>query len=115
MNQCTEEVHVLWRCDDPQSDEIPAKQTLERLVCASLRQAYPDRAVAVRSWLAARPDPPPPTPKEHSWSYMAGWYGEHGCDDFFQAIWRDPTTRAALLMRLSQSGACALMRAMTAR
>ncbi|WP_437992273.1 hypothetical protein [Sorangium sp. So ce145] len=96
---------VLWSASDPPTPELPPQQTLERLVCAALRAAYPDRAAAVGVWLASRRDPPPATPKEHAWSHMAGWYAAHNCDDFFQAVWRTPAVAAELEARLRASGA----------
>jgi len=35
--------------------------------------ACPARAESVQNWLDARPMPPGADPKEHAWSYMAGW------------------------------------------
>jgi len=78
---------------------------LERLVCAAVVAAYPLRADAVQTWLASRPAPPAPTPKEYAWSYMAGWYAEYGCDAFYSNIWRDAAVTSALEDRLRQSGA----------
>jgi hypothetical protein len=46
---------VLWSCDDAPTAHLPAKQTLERLVCASLCAAYPGRGAAVSNWLGSRP------------------------------------------------------------
>lgn len=100
---------VLWCAEDPPTPELPGQQTLERLVCAALRAAYPERAVRVAAWLASRevPSPPPPAEyaKSHAWSHMAGWYSAHGCDDFYQAVWRDPAVAGALGARLRALGA----------
>jgi len=82
---------VLWSTPDPPSSDLPQKQTLERLVCAALRDAHPERARSVAEWLAARPSPPAASPKSYksfSWSHMAGWSPEHGCDDFFRLVCR---------------------------
>jgi len=95
---------VLWRTDEPRVEHLPGQQTLERLVCAALCGAYPDRATAVAAWLTSRPSAPLAGPKEHAWSHMAGWYGEHGCDDFYQSVWRDPAVAAQLEQRLRASG-----------
>lgn len=96
---------VLWSADDAPAPHLPAQQTLERLVCAALRAAYPKRAAAVAQWLSSRPDAASPGPKEHAWSHMAGWYGASGCDDFYQAVWRDAAVIAELEARLEKSGA----------
>jgi hypothetical protein len=38
---------------------------------------------------------------------MAKWYGEAGCDEFYQSIWRDPALRPALEDILSHLGTAA--------
>lgn len=94
-----------WSCDDPASDFLPNLQCLERLVIASIVAAYPDRAEPVQRWLADRPAPPESrSPKEFSWSHMAGWYADDGCDEFFQKIWRDDKIAAQLQQRLTANG-----------
>jgi hypothetical protein len=96
---------IRWETNDPPGPGLPDQQTLERLVCAALAAAYPLRARAVQDWLDARPDPPPPDPKAHAWSYMAGWYAEHGCEDFYTHLWRDAGVVPELEPRLRSSGA----------
>ncbi len=102
---------VIWWTPDGPTQGVPSKQCLERLVCAALAQVYPGRAAEVEVWLSSRTDPPTATPKDHSWSYMAGWYAEHGCADFWQAVWRDDDVRAALLRRLTHIGAAGSLEA----
>lgn len=96
---------IRWETNDPPAPGLPDQQTLERLVCAALAAAYPPRAKPVQDWLDARANPPPPDPKEHAWSYMAGWYAGHGCDDFYANLWRDPNLLSELEHRLRSSGA----------
>ncbi len=96
---------VRWEASDPHSPSLPTQQTLERLVSAALIAAYPARAQVVQVWLAARPAPPPSDPKEHAWSHMAGWYAEHGCEDFYANLWRDAVVVSELETRLRSSGA----------
>jgi hypothetical protein len=96
---------VRWECDDPDCPELPRKQTLERLVSAAIREAYPARAREIHAWLGSRSEPPPLTAKEYAWSHMAGWYAAHGCDDFYQGLWRDPAIAQGLVERLRNSGA----------
>jgi hypothetical protein len=96
---------VQWRADDRPMAGVPSKQTLERLICASLVAAYPDRAPAVQAWLDSRPAPPKPDPKEHAWSYMAGWYAGHGCEYFCRYVWQDPGVARELEARLRAGGA----------
>lgn len=96
---------VRWETNDPPSPGLPDQQTLERMVSAALAAAYPPRATAVQHWLDARPGPPPPDPKEHAWSYMAGWYAGHGCEDFYSDLWRDAGVARELESRLRASGA----------
>ncbi len=96
---------VRWETADPHALTLPAQQTLERLVSAALIAAYPTRAKPIQDWLASRPAPPPPDPKEHSRSHMAGWYAEHGCESFFSNLWSDPKIVGEMESRLRLSGA----------
>ncbi len=96
---------VRWETNDPPAPGLPDQQTLERLVSAALVAAYPPRAKAVQDWLDTRPNPPAVDPKEHGWSYMAGWYAGHGCEDFYANLWRDVAVVGELESRLRLSGA----------
>ena len=96
---------VRWEVTDPPAPGLPDQQTLERLVSAALAAAYPARAASVQDWLNARPIPPGADPKEHAWSYMAGWYAEHGCEAFYSNLWNDPRVVAELEARLRSSNA----------
>ena len=96
---------VCWSAGDPAVPGIPTKQTLERLVCAAILAVYPDRGPAVQNWLDSRPAAPLAGPKEHAWSYMAGWYAEFGSDSFFREIWRDEGVATQLESRLKACGA----------
>ena len=96
---------VRWEVSDPPAAGLPDRQTLERLVSAALVAAYPARATSVQNWLDLRPNPPPANQKQHAWSYMAGWYAEHGCEAFYSALWNDPRLVAELESRLKASGA----------
>ena len=96
---------VLWKADDRMVHGIPNQQTLERLVCAAIVAAYPDRGPAVQKWLDARPGGPNAGPKEFGWSHMAGWYADHGCDAFYSALWEDQNVVAELKPRLVECGA----------
>jgi hypothetical protein len=86
-------------------DGLPDQQTLERPVSAAQAAAYPGRAAPVHAWLTSRPSPPSVDPKEHGWSYMAGWYAEHGCEAFYSNQWNDPQLVSELTSRLQSSGA----------
>ncbi len=96
---------VRWDADDEAGAGLPNKQTLERLVCAAIVAAYPERAGAVQTWLEARPSPAEPDVKEYAWSYMAGWYAEHGCESFYSNLWADPKIATQLQTRLETAGA----------
>jgi hypothetical protein len=96
---------VRWEVNDPPAPGLPDPQTLERLVSAALVAAYPARAASVQDWLNARPDPPAADPKEHAWSYTAGWYAEHGCEAFYSNLWNDLRIGGELQTRLQSSGA----------
>lgn len=71
---------VCWEAGDPPTVSLPAQQCLERLVCAALVAAYPQRGPAVSIWLDSRPEAPVAGPKEFAWSHMAGWYAEYGSE-----------------------------------
>jgi len=101
----TKVILIRWEVNDPPAPGLPDQQTLERLVSAALAAAYPARAKSVQSWLDARPDQPRTDPKEHAWSYMAGWYAEKGCDAFYSNLWNDGLVAAELKSRLQSSGA----------
>jgi hypothetical protein len=96
---------IRWEVNDPPARGLPDQQTLERLVSAALAAAYPGRATALQDWLDSRPGPPPADPKDHAWSYMAGWYAEQGCEFFYSNLWRDPGVVNHLESRLRSSGA----------
>ncbi|WP_147443769.1 hypothetical protein [Corallococcus sicarius] len=96
---------VVWWTPDPHAPGLPWKHTLERLVCASLSDAFPGRAGAVEQWLASRPMGPTSGPKEYAWSNMAGWYAEKGCEAFYSSLWDAPQVVTALKNRLLQAGA----------
>jgi hypothetical protein len=96
---------VRWETADPPGAGLPDEQTLERLVSAAIIAAYPPRAKAVFDWLSSRPQAAAPGPKEHAWSYMAGWYAEQGCEAFYASIWADANIAKELELRLRGSGA----------
>jgi hypothetical protein len=96
---------VRWEAPEPPTRGLPDQQTLERLVSAVLAGAYPARPLVVQDWLDKRPGPPGADPKEHAWSYMAGWYAEHGCEAFYSNLWTGPLVAAELEIRLKTSGA----------
>jgi hypothetical protein len=97
---------VRWETPDARQDGLPTQQCLERLVCAAILRAYPDRGPAVQQWLSSRPDPPTTgSPKEHAWSHMAGWYAERGCDSFYRAVWKDREVAKHLEAQLRETGA----------
>jgi len=106
---------VLGAADD-HADTLPPKQTLERLVCAALRDADPKRAEHVAQWIAARPSPPASEKlhKTHAASHMAGWYSDHGYEDFFRTIWNDAKVRGALERRLDAIGATRILASLVA-
>ncbi len=87
---------------------LPSKQTLERLVCHAIAKAHPDRPITVTDWLASRKDKPARTDrqesKEHSYSYLAGWYASDGCDYFFRHIWEQAQPREHLIQEMRDTG-----------
>ena len=96
---------IRWEADDQVAAGLPNQQTLERLVCAALVAAYPDRGPAVQDWLDSRPDAPAAGPKEFGWSHMAGWHADQGCEAFFRVLWKNQSVVTQLESRLRQCGA----------
>ncbi|MGA2498763.1 MAG: hypothetical protein ABSH20_13550 [Tepidisphaeraceae bacterium] len=95
---------TVWSATVPPSLGLPNQQTLERVISAALASVYPDRAAAVDRWLAARPNPPQPNPKEHAWSYLAGWYANRpSYEGFCTSIWNEPAVAAQLRRCLMQT------------
>jgi hypothetical protein len=97
---------VSWECDDPPSDGLPHQHTLERIICASIMGAYPNRGPAIHDWLRSRPDPPDIDPKEFAFSYLAGWYARVGSyEGFVTTVWGIEPIVAELIPRLERCGA----------
>lgn len=96
---------VRWEANDAAASGLPNQQTLERLVCAAVVAAFPDRGPAVQTWLDSRPNAAQAGPKEFGWSYMAGWYADHGCEGFYRALWGEAVLAAQLKSRLQACGA----------
>ncbi|WP_438036643.1 hypothetical protein [Sorangium sp. So ce204] len=97
---------VVWGAPDAASALLPPQQTLERLVCAAIAEAYPTRGKAVSAWLASRPEPPfqEKLGKTHAASHMVGWFSDRGYEGLFDAVWEDAAVREALLARLGATG-----------
>ncbi len=95
-----------WRCDVEERGCVPKKQTLERLVCAAVTDAYPERGEAVEAWLpAGKADRR--VKDEHkaaAMSFMAGWYPARGSEDFFAAVWEDEVVHNTIIEYLRTSG-----------
>jgi hypothetical protein len=100
---------IRWEAPDPPANGLPTQQSLERLLCAAIIAAYPARATAVHNWLLSVSVPLSGALKEYSWSYMAGWYAEHGCDNFFRQVWQDAAITTELRNRLSHTNAWAVV------
>ncbi len=96
---------VRWEANDASQVGIPRQQSLERLVCAAMAAAYPERAEPVQRWLDSRPNPAESGAKEFAWSFMAGWYAAHNCDAFYEIVWADPRLVGALRERLESADA----------
>lgn len=101
---CTLSV-VVWRASDGDTPGVPAVETLERLACASIVAAYPERARGIQEWLDRRANAPPAGPKELAWSHMAGWYAKQGCEAFLRQLWLDPAIASELKARMNHIGA----------
>ncbi len=105
----TEVCAIAWQAADPPTPGLPPGQTLERLVASALLAAYPGRGPTVQRWLDSRSGGPPAGPKEHAWSYMAGWYAEFGCEAFYRQLWDDSKVARELEDRLTAAGAWAVV------
>lgn len=86
---------------------VPQQCCLEQVVCDAIVKAYPDRGECVANWLTAvrGQGGASDSAKACSWSYMAGWYAERGCDSFFRAVWEDPQVNRHLVDLLKASRA----------
>lgn len=95
---------VVLGCDLEPEPGVPEQQTLERLVCAALRDVHIDRAASVERWLS---DPPTGGQghKEHAWSWYSKWFAEHGTGDFYQEVWRQEQVASRLETHLRTTGA----------
>ena len=103
---------VNWRVSTGTTAGVPNKQTLERVLCAALVAAHPERGDPIERWLASRPNPPPIHPKEHAFSYLAGWRADSGgYEGAIAAWWNDERVAAELEKVLDESGTWELMRA----
>ncbi|MDI1452146.1 hypothetical protein [Polyangium sp. 6x1] len=100
---------ILWYVPDPVADGVPSQQALERLVCAALSAAFPERGRKVKEWLASRPHPRGKEHKAHAWSFMAGWHTDHGMGDFYASLWRDPAIEKELRSILKSTGTWAVL------
>lgn len=95
---------VRWETSDSAPLPIPTQQTLERMVCIAIHRVYPERTEEVNRWLQSRSHPPSYDVKEVAWSYMAGWYADSGCEDFYRSLWRDTEVAAELKQILRHNG-----------
>lgn len=103
------EVLVWHACCERTPAGVPEKQTLERLVCVALSRVHPSRSEHVQRWLDHRPDGDALSEKAFGWSHMAGWYAEHGCEDFYRFIWTNALVRQQLDELLHAAGAGRLL------
>lgn len=84
---------------------VPAKQTLERIVCTAICRVKPAWGADVSAWLTGRHEPRGPEHKAHAWSFAAGWFADHGPGDFYATLWRDPDIAGALEKQMDDIGA----------
>lgn len=106
-------VSIVWECDDPvELAGVPSKQSLERLVAASIVAAEPARGASVMGWLRAAPEQAGPEHKAHAYAYLAKWFATSGCEDFYRAVWRDPAIRTQLEARLGRAGSLQRLQAL---
>ncbi|MCU0655224.1 MAG: hypothetical protein MUF64_08035 [Polyangiaceae bacterium] len=97
---------VWWLDDTSPPAGTPEQNSLERIVCWAIINAYPDRGSAVEAWLASRTNPPAEDKrhKASAWSFYAGWYNDHGTGDFYSHVWKDDKVRDFLEKALGKIG-----------
>jgi len=98
---------IVWECADPSHPLLPAQQSLERIVCAALAEAHPDRARQVAEWARDKAAPPH---KCAAWSHYAGWFSDGGTGAFYGRVWQDEAVAEGLLRRLSWNGGDGILR-----
>lgn len=107
------EVHLAtWHAPDPPAEDLPAKQTLERIVCAALRDVVPAWNASAHAWLGERPDARGPDHKARAATLWAGWFADGGWGGFHERLWTDGVIAAALRTRLEATGVWALVDAL---
>ncbi|MBL8618662.1 MAG: hypothetical protein JNM72_23820 [Deltaproteobacteria bacterium] len=102
---------VHWRVDLGPDPALPDQQSLERVACAALHVVAPARVASVRTWLAGLPDLSAGY-KDHkatAGALWAGWSAHDGWARFYEALWEDEPTRAALLEALPALESAALI------
>lgn len=108
-----EVVSIVWGCDDgPEAPGVPMQQCLERIVVAAIVAAEPARGASVAEWLRAAPISAGPEHKAHAYAYLAKWFAQSGCEDFYRAVWRDDAVRAQLETRLRAMGSWSIVEAL---
>lgn len=92
---------------------VPKTQTLERLVLGVLSELDGSKGhgAIVERFLEEAPRAARLTAKHFAWATMAKWYGEHGCGDFYQALWKDEPFADVMLATLDAQGTLAKLRA----
>lgn len=78
-------------------------QSLERVVTSVLATLFPDRADAVRTWLAQ--GPPVAVHKQHARSWHARWHADQGCEAFYTLLWNDSAAAAHVRAALPAAAA----------
>ena len=104
---------VRWESEGETPEAVPSQQTLERIVCMAIYRAYPERSAEVSAWLRSRTKPPSYDLKEVAWSYMAGWFADSGCDDFYRSLWREKRISVELERILRLNGTWRVVESLT--
>lgn len=105
---------IIWEClNDSTVPGVPKKQTLERLIAASIQAVYPGRGASVERWLDDEPKGGT-SHKNYGLSYLAKWYARVKANEFYRAVWRDERVAAELRSRLEATGAWDVVEALVA-
>jgi hypothetical protein len=96
---------------------VPRQQTLERLALGVLSELEESKGYGaiVERFLEEAPRAPKLSEKHFAWATMAKWYGDHGCGDFYQALWREDAFARAMLATLDEHGILPVFREALAR
>lgn len=93
----------VWGTQESGGTHVPIQQTLERLVCKALIDAFPERGPVVDAFLTPAATLALQEPKSFTWAHMAKWYPLDECSYFFEHLWKTESVREALIRFLGET------------